>query len=127
MPGWKKTKLEESPRLVRWATIPACAFGATFLIESVKPFLPARWTVWAHVIAIAANKGQWAKIKKRVKEIAPNYAPAPIFVDRYVRPYRRWRDDITYSTLTTDNTKATLTNWSATGRAEYLALRQCYL
>lgn len=33
---------------------------------------------------------QWRRIRKAVEEISADYTPAPIFVDRYVRPWRRY-------------------------------------
>lgn len=59
------------------------------------------------------NKEQWAKIKKRVKEITADYTPAPIFIRDYIRPWRRYWDTASLSA------QAQLTDWSHAGRAEY--------
>lgn len=68
------------------------------------------------------NKDQWAKIKKRVKEITADYTPAPIFIDRYVQPWRRYLDNdwVTWSAHSTLSAP-TLADWSHAGKAEYLS------
>lgn len=38
----------------------------------------------------APNEKQWERIKTRVGEINGSAISYPIFVDRYVRPYRDW-------------------------------------
>jgi hypothetical protein len=50
---------------------------------------------------------QWAKIKSKMKEIDDTPTSYPIFVDRYVQPYRRWFD--TYGP-TWSSTDATIQN-----------------
>lgn len=92
------------------------------------------------------NKDQWGKIKKRVKEITADYTPAPIFIERYYEPWRRyWIYQPCWTTLTgvgvstTGGTPPTssaasynlqgsgttaaisLEDWTAAGRAEYRA------
>lgn len=81
------------------------------------------------------NESQWKKIKAQVKDISADYTPAPIFVDRYVHPWRRyWGYDYVASvdsgggqaalmseyqkaaTLTVDRT-----DWVEAGRAQYRA------
>jgi hypothetical protein len=36
------------------------------------------------------NEKQWARIKEKVDEITSDPMPAPIFIERYVRPYLYW-------------------------------------
>ena len=36
------------------------------------------------------NNKQWARIQERVAEITPEPMPAPVFIDRYIRPYPRY-------------------------------------
>lgn len=36
------------------------------------------------------NEKQWERIKSRVSEINDIAIPYPVYVDRYVAPYRRW-------------------------------------
>lgn len=82
------------------------------------------------------NKAQWEKIKKRVSEITADFTPATIFVDRYVYPYRHWwpygtgwaSSSVISSCASSNNVKffsanssVQLSDWSAAGRAEYLA------
>ena len=80
------------------------------------------------------NKKQWARIQKRVAEIVSDPTPWPIFVERYVRPYRyHWCDDITWRspppTITVGTTSVpndysvSSTNYFAgAGQAEYSSL-----
>ena len=70
------------------------------------------------------NKDQWAKIKKRIKEITADYTPAPVFIRDYIRPWRRYWDTGWYPTWIDNNTaslsaQAQLTDWSHAGQAEY--------
>lgn len=39
------------------------------------------------------NEKQWDRIKARVAEISNTPISYPVFIDRYVTPYRRWYDD----------------------------------
>ncbi len=78
----------------------------------------------------APTKDQWAKIKKRVKKITPDYTPAPIFIERYARPWRRYWDDWHYTTpwvSTTDNSPSLATTTTVaqgeTTSSSYLALK----
>lgn len=90
---------------------------------------------------------QWKKIQARVKDITADYTPAPIFIDRYVRPYPaypywgdRWvtcggfypaNSGYGVSNTTLANTagainaggppQVQLSDWSDAGRAEYRA------
>jgi hypothetical protein len=69
------------------------------------------------------NKDQWVKIKKRVKEITNDYTPTPIFIERYVLPWRRYWDDVHWGAYNTTSTAApSLRDWSNVGRAELRAL-----
>lgn len=78
------------------------------------------------------NKEQWAKIKKHVKEISADYTPAPVFVDRYVYPWRRYWEPMWTSTCSSKPASSSgavdykealsspsLNDWSNAGRAEY--------
>lgn len=80
------------------------------------------------------NEKQWAKIQKRVKEITADYTPAPVFIEKYVRPYYpyypHWSSGIgicqnasdmtqTFSANNQANGQALLSAWSDAGRAEY--------
>lgn len=69
------------------------------------------------------NKAQWAKIKKRVAEITADYTPTPVFIEKWVHPYRRYWQQPEYVAWRTNNTadctSPRLTDWSAAGRAEY--------
>lgn len=69
------------------------------------------------------NKDQWAKIKKRVKEITADFTPTTIFVDRYVRPWRRyWNDEwISWGSLASLSPahRPSTDDWNHAGRAEY--------
>lgn len=72
------------------------------------------------------SKTQWAKIKKRVKEITADYTPAPIFIEKYVRPWRQyWETDRLYGpwvkSLTYGTSALQLSDWTAAGRAECCA------
>lgn len=89
------------------------------------------------------TKDQWAKIRKHVKEISADYTPSPVFIDRYVYPWRRhWEpywtlcgtsvSGVTSNTTGSSGLQATaadyrkalaaapsLADWSHAGRAEY--------
>lgn len=87
------------------------------------------------------NKDQWVKIKKRVKEITSDYTPPTVFIDRHYYPWRRYWDYTPTWTSTGSttgvgissssscvlnaanaaNVSLTAKDWSAAGRAEYLA------
>lgn len=70
------------------------------------------------------SEKQWKKIKARVKDITPYYTPAPVFIDRYIRPWRRYYDEPYWTRLTaTGSAERTISqsDWSAAGKAEYLA------
>lgn len=64
------------------------------------------------------NKAQWAKIKKRVSEINEGYTPAPIFIDRYVAPWRPYWDKPYCGALSNSTGAPTLKDWTSAGRAE---------
>lgn len=76
------------------------------------------------------TKKQWARIKERVEEITPDPTPWPIFIERYVRPYRPWwSDGTTWSSAqsSTDKQQAlspemqmsSADAWQNAGRLEY--------
>lgn len=79
------------------------------------------------------NEKQWDRIKARVSEIDSKPISYPIFVDRYVTPYRRWYDGVPYwnAAQTTDCVSKTelgsstvfnpLDELKRAGRAEYSA------
>lgn len=87
------------------------------------------------------NKDQWARIRKRVKEITADYTPTPIFIDRYVTPYHRyWYGEPVFSSTTwssgassgtalsssNENVWAadlTAKDWQSAGRAELLSMK----
>jgi hypothetical protein len=47
-------------------------------------------------MAAAPDEDQWKRIKARVAEINGAATPYPIFVDRYVEPYRRYWPNVPY-------------------------------
>lgn len=44
----------------------------------------------------APDEKQWERIQARVKEISGNPITYPVFVDRYVEPYRRYWPNVPY-------------------------------
>lgn len=88
------------------------------------------------------NKAQWAKIKKHVDNISADYTPAPVFIERYYEPWRRyWYNTPIWSTTNavlcsgnaanTNRTEAptasaniynlSAADWTEAGRAEFRA------
>ena len=74
------------------------------------------------------NPKQWKKIRARVAEITNDYTPTPIFIDRYVTPYRRYWHETWYCSLSSNNTdngsggaSLSIGDWSNAGRVEYRA------
>jgi hypothetical protein len=68
------------------------------------------------------TKEQWSKIKKRVKEITPEPTPMPVFVNRYVRPWREWWEHPYIARLESSiKSTATLADWRRAGSAEMLS------
>jgi hypothetical protein len=47
---------------------------------------------FTETLEVAPNEKQWERIKARVAEINGTVTTYPVFVDRYVEPYRRWLD-----------------------------------
>lgn len=73
------------------------------------------------------TKAQWAKIKLKVAEIAEEPTLAPIFVDQYVRPWRRYWDRKDYclwaGTKLSPLPMPRRLDFVSAGRAEYLSTR----
>ena len=73
------------------------------------------------------NAKQWGRIKKRVKEITAESTPWPIFIDRYVRPYRDFwpRPQSTWMTTNAapDIPVDTMSVFADAGRAELQSMR----
>lgn len=44
----------------------------------------------------APDEDQWKRIKARVAEINGSSTPYPVFIDRYVEPYRRYWPNVPY-------------------------------
>jgi hypothetical protein len=44
----------------------------------------------------APDESQWQRIQARVKEISGNPVSYPVFVDRYVEPFRRYWPNVPY-------------------------------
>lgn len=49
---------------------------------------------FTETLEAAPNEKQWARIKARVAEIDGAVTTYPVFVDRYIPPYRRWYDGV---------------------------------
>ena len=68
------------------------------------------------------NEKQWKRICKLVKDIDEEQTPWPIFMDRRVRPYRRywdWNDPMWTTTGTTPTFTSNITcTFKEAGRAE---------
>ncbi len=49
---------------------------------------------FTETLKAAPNEKQWERIKARVAEIDGTVTTYPVFVDRYIPPYRRWYDGV---------------------------------
>ena len=61
---------------------------------------------------------QWKKICQRVAEITNDYTPAPIIIDRYIKPYRPYYPQIWWESVT-PRKEFTRDDWSTIGKAEF--------
>lgn len=64
---------------------------------------------------------QWKKIKRRVREITADFTPAPIVIEKYIRPYRRFLPQ-PYWAEVRDKTKFELKDWMTVGRSEFTSI-----
>ena len=51
---------------------------------------------FTETLEAAPNEKQWERIKARVAEINGAVTTYPVFIDRYVPPYRQWWDGVRY-------------------------------
>lgn len=67
----------------------------------------------------APDEKQWDRIKARVKEIDGVNITQPVFIDRYVYPYRRYYDGVWWGTgySTADSVGTVLQNAVSTAKA----------
>ncbi|HEY0120631.1 MAG TPA: hypothetical protein VGC14_02530 [Rhizobium sp.] len=68
---------------------------------------------FTETLEAAPNEKQWERIKARVAEINGAVTTYPVFVDRYVPPYRPWYvgtplNPTFYSTNTSSDVKSTI-------------------